>query len=212
MNKNIKDKELFLLRQLKESNRTDSEAFYDLCSLYSSEGMYERIDALLNEMFENEENSHRRADVLFGLGCDMEKRMDYATAVHFYRASRTAEPKNPIIRYFVNNNLGFSLNQLGRFDEAVPVLEEAINISPYQSNAFKNLGLAYQGLGNYEKAVECFYAATKANAADGRSIRHLEELVKEHPELYKTIPTLESILDGCQRAVAYVREHRPDTQ
>jgi len=212
MNKNMKARELFLLRQFEESNRTDSEAFYELCSLYSSEHMDDRIDTLLNEMFENEENNHRRADVLFSFGCDMEKRGDYATAVHFYRASRTAESENPYIRYFVNNNLGFSLNHLGRFEEAVPVLEEAVNISPHQSNAFKNLGVAFQGLGKYERAVECFHAATKANAADGRSLGLLEELVKEHPELYKTIPTLESILDGCRSAVAYVREHRPDVQ
>ena len=212
MNKNMKDRELFLLRKFRESNLSDGEAFYELCSLYSSAGTYDQIDALLNEIFQNVENGQRRADILFSFGGDMEKRGDYVTAVHFYRASRTAEPDNPIIRYFVNNNLGFSLNQLGRFDEAIPVLEEAVNISPYQSNAFKNLGVAFQGLGKYERAVECFHAATKANAADARSLRYLEDLVKEHPELYKTIPTLESILDGCRSAVAYVREHRPDVQ
>jgi hypothetical protein len=92
------------------------------------------------------------------------------------------------------------------------MLGEAVNISPYQSNAFKNLGVVFQGLGKYERAVVCFHAATKANAADARSLMHLQKLVKEHPELYKTIPTLESILDGCQSAVAYVREHRPDVQ
>ena len=99
--------------------------------------------------------------------------------------------------------LGFSLNQLGHFEQGRVCCREAIKVDPKRCNAHKNCGLAEQGLGRFRKAARCFVAATDANARDPRSLDHLEELLETHPELRDEF---EGELQRCRRAV--LRERR----
>ena len=104
--------------------------------------------------------------------------------------------------YYLHNNLGYSLNQLGRFEEGELYCRRAIGITSKPQNAHKNLGLALQGQGKYAEAAGCFVTATQANASDGRSVKHLEELIQQHPELEFEFGPL---LQKCKVAVGGVR-------
>ena len=52
------------------------------------------------------------------------------------------------------NNLGIALVQLGRYEQARSVLEEAIALRPRWSNPYHHLGFAYMKLGHTDKAID----------------------------------------------------------
>ena len=97
----------------------------------------------------------------------------------------------------------YSLNQLGRYAEGADYCRRAITISQQPPNAHKNLGLALVGQGRYREAAESFIAATQADAADPRSLRHLEALLSEHPELAFEFS---KAVAACREAVTVARE------
>jgi hypothetical protein len=47
------------------------------------------------------------------------------------------------------------------------------------------------------------------NAADGRSLKHLEGLYRRHPEIADEIQDFEALLESCRNAVAEAARHRP---
>ena len=116
-----------------------------------------------------------------------------------------AEPQDRKVRYFSNNNLGYSLVQLGRFDEAEEYCEAAIGIDKDRHNAHKNLGLVYQGQGRWLDAAFCFVCATWLAPGDQRALMHLRQLLKMRPQLTaqsgdleKEIERLGHLFDECQ--------------
>jgi tetratricopeptide (TPR) repeat protein len=200
--------EAALVRELEACGWSDRDALIRLLIFCNRTGRLDRVPEALSRLYEMAGDGEGRAEIMLWFGQHMEKRADYHAAETYYRSALAMRSENPAVQYFANNNLGYSLNQLGRFEEAMPYLEEAVRIEPRRSNAFKNRGLALQGLGKYEKAVEQFVEATRAYAADGRSLRYLEELLNEHPELYDTVPSIEWMLGECRRAVAQARAAR----
>jgi hypothetical protein len=91
-------------------------------------------------------------------------------------------------------------------------LREAIQIDPEQPNAYKNLGLCLWGLQRHVEAAVCFIDATRVNAADARSLNHLEQLAGEHPEIAGLIPDLDTLILACRKAVAEAARHWPDLE
>jgi tetratricopeptide (TPR) repeat protein len=137
---------------------------------------------------------------------------DFEAAAHFYGGGLELSPGPGDTWYWLNNNLGYSLIQLGRFSEALACLEAAIAIDSTRPNAHKNLGLAHEQLGTYALAAGCFVKATQVNASDPRSLQHLETLIAAHPEVLADVPGLAETLTDCQRAVAFATAQQPDVQ
>jgi tetratricopeptide (TPR) repeat protein len=117
------------------------------------------------------------------MGANAEKQQDFGAAVRFYREALAMEPMRNDVWYFIHNNLGFSLNTLGHFTEGEQYCRNAIEIDPTRCNAHKNLGFALAGQRQHRKAAGCFVTAAQVNAADARSLRLLQEMLREHPEL-----------------------------
>jgi protein O-mannosyl-transferase len=57
-----------------------------------------------------------------------------------------------------HNNLGSALYDQGRFEEAIPHLQEALRLKPQYVDAHNNLGLAFWRLGRDQPAIEQFTA------------------------------------------------------
>ena len=117
------------------------------------------------------------------MGGHAEHAGDYPGAVAYYEETLRFKPADPMTAYFANNNLGFSLNQLGRFVEGEACCRTAIPILPERPNAHKNLGLALAGQGRWREAAACYVEATRVCPSDPRSCALLEALVRDHPEL-----------------------------
>ena len=75
-----------------------------------------------------------KAQIVLALGQTAEKEGDFEMAAGFYRQALSMEPADPQTWYFVLNNLAFSLNQLGRFEEAVSYCWQAIKTVPGRLN------------------------------------------------------------------------------
>jgi len=136
------------------------------------------------------DNSEEVARVSLAEGCHCERRDDWEGAVLSYQRALEADPKDPLVRYFANNNLGYSLLQLGRFDEAEEYCETAIAINPSQYNAHKNLGLALEGQGRWLDAALCLAEAVRLCPQNTRAWLHLNHLLNAKPDLLVQAPYL----------------------
>ena len=202
--------EELLLERLKESEGQDAKILNDLLNFYIKTWQTKKAWSCTQQLMEMTTNTEERADLFVQFGCIGEQMNDYAMAESFYRDSLRIGARGFMREYWAYNNLGYCLNQLGRPAEAQPYLNRAITLDPTRSNAFKNLGLCYQGLERFPDAVEMFIEATRANATDGRSLVHLDALIESYPALYEQVPELDVKVKMCRDAVDSARSMQPD--
>ena len=62
------------------------------------------------------------------MGISHERTLDWLAAADSYSKGLALSPRDPHVQYYCNNNLGSSLIQLGRFEEAGPYCNSAIAI------------------------------------------------------------------------------------
>ena len=201
--------ELELIMRLEDTDWKDTDALNRLGAYYVQWGEYDMAVDIFERLLLLAVDDDERANRFYSLGTVMEKKGEFQQATGFYRKCLAGKPRDAAVRYFANNNLGFSLNKLGRFHEAETYLEQAIMIAPGMSNAYKNLGICCQGLGRLGQAARLFIEATKANPRDGRSVELLETLLAERPEMLEREPGLKDDLESCRKVVAAVEKNKP---
>ena len=135
------------------------------------------------------------------LGCVHEHELDWEAAIASYRQVLANDPQDPTVKYFGNNNLGYSLIQMGRFDEAEDYCLAAVDVEGHRHNAHKNLGLVYQGQGRWLDAALSFLTAYELNPRDPRAWHHLEQVLAARPILLKQSESLRAGVDAMQKAI-----------
>jgi tetratricopeptide (TPR) repeat protein len=190
-----------ILADLEQGTISRKEALWNLAVLYSTSRRHDRAIDCLRKLVLIVAGPDEQGSAYLALGQLHEQRQDFGPAVDYYRAALGMAPGDTTVRYWLNNNVGYSLIQLGQYAEAELHLRAALAIDQSRPNAFKNLGLALTGQNKYAEACECFVRSTQANASDRRSLQHLEELVARRPELLGQTPDLQDKLDGCRSAV-----------
>ncbi len=113
------------------------------------------------------------------LGLIGEARADWAGAVRHYARGCGTDAGEPRTRYFLRNNLAYSLLQRGECAAAEGYCREAIALAPGLHNAWKNLGLALRGQQHHAEAARAFLAAARIRPEDGRALAHLREMVSD---------------------------------
>ncbi|HSS96375.1 MAG TPA: tetratricopeptide repeat protein [Terriglobales bacterium] len=166
-----------------EDEKESTEALWRLARWYQHSKQIEKGVSCLRQILAQMPDPENKAGCVLAMGQMMETAEDYAAAVRYYKEALAMEPTHTSNWYFINNNLGFSLNTLGEFVEGETYCRRAIDIDPNLPNAHKNLGISLAGQGEYRKAAKRFVTATQVNAADGRALRLLQDLIKQHPEL-----------------------------
>jgi tetratricopeptide (TPR) repeat protein len=190
--------EKHLLKKLDESENNPTQALWQLALFYKQTRQNGKALTRLQELIPLLPDPEERAKCVLTMGQTMEQTSNYASAVGYYKQALALEPMHTWTWYFINNNLGFSLNVLERFGEAEPYCRKAIETDPNRPNAYKNLGLALSGQGQYRDAAQCYVAATQVNAADPRAFHLLMDLLKNHPELEFDF---EAAASCCRKAV-----------
>jgi tetratricopeptide (TPR) repeat protein len=190
--------EKMLLRKLDESKADPTEALWQLAQFYKLSKQHEKAIQRLRQLMERLPDAEEKAECVLTMGQAMEQVSDYPAAVRYYKEALALEPTHTFTWYFINNNLGFSLNTLGQFAEGEVYCRKALEIDPKRPNAYKNTGIALAGQGQYADSARCFIAATQANAADARAFHLLQDLLKQHPELQFEF---QDAADCCQKAV-----------
>jgi len=174
---------------------------WDLVKFCSRTGQQERAVGFVERLLELSDDLDERANCLVMLAQLREEMEDYDSAKACYEQALELEPLEDSTLYFIHNNFGCLLNQLGQFEKAEPHLERAISIEPLLLNGHKNLGIAREGLGRLEEAVECYINATLVEPYDARSLLYLENLLRRHPELFAKVLHLQNRLDRCREEV-----------
>lgn len=177
-------------------SRSDSELFLLIAHRLFRSGRLHLAFLYMLESAANKTDRDELAHLQLSLGqiCETWKRWE--GAIGFYKAGIDLNAGTRTIRYLLRNNLGFSLNQVGRHEEAIDACRKAIAIDPTRGNAFKNLGLALWGHGRHEVAASIFALGYRYCPSDRRSLTHLRELLAEHPDL---LPLAERALAGVER-------------
>lgn len=197
--------EEMLLKRLADPNENRTMVMWELAQHCKNHGKVEQAMAHFKALLDCVESLEAKAKIVLALGQTSERAGDFEMAIGFYRHALAMEPTDVFTDYFVFNNLGYSLVQLGQFVEAEAHCRQAIQIDPTRCNAHKNLGLALQGQGRLPEAAQCFVSATQANASDDRSLHHLLSLLTDHPHLKS------EFLDhfkACREAVAFAAKER----
>jgi len=111
------------------------------------------------------------------IGCDYFLLEDYDNADKWLTHSAKMNPRDAITQYF----LGRSKYNEKHFDEAVSAFRECLRLDPKYVGAAYNLGLAYEGLGKIDEAIEAYKAAiAAANGADAKPYFDLGSLLLEN--------------------------------
>jgi tetratricopeptide (TPR) repeat protein len=190
--------EKLLLKRAAEAEDDPVPSLWALAQFYKSTGRHEKALDHLHKLLVCLPDPEAKAQCVLALGQTMEGAGDYKAAVLYYKAALALEPAETLTWYFIHNNLGFSLNVLGKFQEGERYCRKALEINPDRPNAHKNLGLALQGQGRHHEAARSFVAATKVNASDPRAFGLLIQLLKAHPELE---PEFAAEAECCRQAV-----------
>lgn len=199
-----------LREKLAASGGTCIESLWSLASLYQKTGHLDEATRCIQRFIELADDPEKIGSGYLALGQLEESRGNFVAAAKRYREALALEPCSKLTWYLIHNNLGYSLNQTGDHGDAIPYLQRAIEIDPTRPNAFKNLGLAHQALGNPIMAAELFITATQVNAADPRSLNHLIALMEANPALEVDVPDLRERLDLCKKAVEVARQRQPN--
>ena len=170
-------------------------------------GKYDGAAAYLEKVLTLEEDPEARARCVLAMGQVFERKGDFPAAVAAYSRAFALPSRQDRTWYLLNNNLGYSLNQVGRHAEAEAYCRAAIAIDPSRYNAYKNLGISLQGQGKYLEAAQCFLKAAQAAPDDLRALGHLEDLLAKHEEIGKEHPEiLKAVQELCDEARTSRRE------
>ncbi len=174
-------------------------ALLQLARFYSAVGPYDNARACVERCVDGSQDPRKRAERCLRLGQLLEQEDRYAEAEATYARGLEIPSAAPEVRYFLQNNRGYCLNQLGRHTEAEAHCRAAIAVNPMQHNAHKNLGLALAGQGRVAEAAHCLVEADSRCPQDGRARRHLAQLLAENPELLDADPALGAAC--CERGI-----------
>jgi tetratricopeptide (TPR) repeat protein len=193
-----KEAEKILLENLNRERDNPDDALWQLAKFYSENQQSEKALDYFRKAMDCAVDAERKASCLLAMGATMERIDDYEAALRYYKEAMALEPTDLRTWYLVHNNIGFCLNTLGNFQEGKTYCQRAIAIDPDRHNAYKNVGIAQQGLGRFREAAKCFIVATQANASDPRSAKLLADLLRERPELR---PEFGAEAECCNQAV-----------
>jgi tetratricopeptide (TPR) repeat protein len=198
----LEEAEKLLLAKLKSEKSNAGDSLWELASLYASAGKAKRAISCFRKAMSRTRSIEDKARCVLAMGGTMEKVHDYQTAVQYYKQAFAMEPMNIDTWYWINNNLGFCFNALGRYEAAQAYCQAAIKVQPSRANAYKNLGISMEGLREYSEAARTYIWATQVDAADPRALLHLESLLAKHPQLQAEFGRQAEL---CRRAVRFVR-------
>jgi tetratricopeptide (TPR) repeat protein len=172
------------VRRYLETNRDSADAHYLLAYILFRE---QNPKASIEESTAGARYRAPRAPDLKVIGCDYFLMEDYSNADKWLTSSAKMNPRDAITQYF----LGRSKYNERHFDEAVSAFTECVRLDPKNVGAVDNLGLAYEGLGKIEEAIEAYKnAVAAANGADAKPCFDLGTLLMENGKTQDALPYL----------------------
>lgn len=190
------DTETLLLARLQSSTTTEDYFRWLLFVV----GFYRGVDKIaaaveLLERFINESNDvEQSAHCYLALGQIATDGGRHDCALEYFTSALELAPKRPKVAYVLQNNIGYSLNSLGRFVEAEKHCRMAIDIDSSRASGYRNLGVSLHGQDHVVEAAWAFAEAIKVDSSDNRARILLERLLALHPSLAVQCPWIVQVL------------------
>jgi tetratricopeptide (TPR) repeat protein len=157
--------EKYFQDNLEKARISYRDAIYQLVVYYSVFGKAENCPKYLNQYLEITRDHEERAFIFLAYGQIMEKLRDYPKAAEYYSKAIDEGTSDQRTNYFIHNNLGFSLNTIGKFRAGEEYCRKAITIDSKRYNAYKNLGISLEGQDDFDDAANCYMEATRKSLA-----------------------------------------------
>lgn len=190
------DTEELLLTRLR--NSTSPEDYFRW--LLFVVGYYRGIDKvagavkLLEEFIAQNNDAEQSAHCYLALGQIATDGKRHESALEYFNAAAQLQPKRQSVAYVLQNNIGYTLNSLGRFVAAEKHCLMAIAIDCKRASGYRNLAISLHGQNDFIGAAWSFAEAMKADGADNRARDLLEKLFALHPSLAVQCPTIFQLL------------------
>lgn len=194
--------ELRLHARLSRHQSASRQAVASLVDLYAEHGLTMNAREMARLLIEAPMDDALRATEALQLGLHFEGGERFELAAWAYDLGLSFRPTNPEIRYWLHNNLGYSLNQMGFHPLAERHCRAAIRCDEPRYNAHKNLAVALQGQGLHAEAAQSYITAVRAEPDDLRAVRHLASLVELHrDEVATRVPEALVVLERFARVL-----------
>ncbi len=176
---------------------------WNLAMLYKEDGRLEDAFSSVEQLICCTYDSEALARYYMHLGKLKVLLNDFESAILYYLHAKSLQPKDKNTAYFIRNDVGYCLNNLGKHEEAEGYCRAAIMLDPALHNAHRNLGIALQGKGNYTAAAGSFIRAVDAGPFDSRAIQLLLKLTDERGEIEQDIPDIKKEVRRCFDLVCF---------
>ena len=168
------DQAIEVLSQLTRTHPDQPMAYASLGDIYRHQKDFENAngayDAALNEF---SEDAPVRWWLLYSRGITFERLDQWEEAEADFRAALALNPENPSIL----NYLGYSLVDRGfKYDEALGMIETAVDLRPDSGAIIDSLAWVYYKLGRFEDAVEPMVRAAELEPNDPVISDHLGDI------------------------------------
>lgn len=190
------DTEDLLLARLRSSTTADDYFRWLLFVV----GFYRDVNKLpaaveLLERFINQSsNTEQSAHCYLALGQIATDAGCHDSALEYFNSAVRLAPKRLAVAYVLQNNIGYTLNALGRFVAGEKHCCMAIEIDSKRASGYRNLGISLHGQNDLIGAAWAFTEAMKADSSDDRSRDLLEKLLTLHPTLAVQCPSTVQVL------------------
>ena len=101
---------------------------------------------------------------------------NYERAIDFYRSSLASDWDQPRILF----RMATSLWKVGRWQAAIPMLEEYVEIVPDDPRGWNNLGVVLRERGEVKRAIECYQRALQLDPDFEEARQNLETAKNKH--------------------------------
>jgi len=192
------DTEQLLLERLKNSSTAEDYFRWMLFVVGFYRGI-NKIDAateLLEGFIKIGRDVEQSAHCYLALGQIATDEQRYEDALKHFSAAMDLAPKKRKISYVLENNIGYCLNALSRFNEGEKHCRQAIEIDWTRASGYRNLGISLNGQGNLAGAAWALVEAVRADATDNRAATLLQKLISLHPILGIQCPWVTEALSG----------------
>jgi protein O-mannosyl-transferase len=154
------------LTKLIEVDPTVPDSYYALGNLAVTAGQYENALQYYQAFIQLIQPAQPNNTVIVGigeaflqLGVQAFDRQEYAAALDNYLRAQEFIPNDPRL----HNNIGYTLQQTGNFQEAVLAYNQALELNPNYGRAWANLGDTATALENFPLASSAYARALELN-------------------------------------------------
>jgi Tfp pilus assembly protein PilF len=142
---------------------------YDITATYlRDEGQYEKAIQYWKKAIDVQENPRYWAS----MGNAFRRLERYDEAIEAYRRALQTGPNHPTIQ-LLHESLGICLAEVGRWEEAIDELNQAISLMPGRVDYYYTLSDILGRSGKYEEALSCFEKALNLEPINSRAYRTL---------------------------------------